>query len=218
MEEMKSNSIDLAFFSPPYNIGTTYGTNADVLTFDTYMLLLRKTIRECSRTLNDSGRLIIEVADTIFANTDYIQLGGLIQQIAINDASLSLETRHINFISTKKGVEKQDHNIDTNFVATGNAHSNCHQILVFSKSPTSFEPGKQLYVNYEESAEHPCAEPKELSDFMLNNYFSTGNAVLDPFMGTANLGVEVLKRGGTFYGYEVVEDYFTKAEQKLSAI
>ena len=43
-------------------------------------------------------------------------------------------------------------------------------------------------------------------------------SVLDPFMGTANLGVEVLRRGSKFYGYDIVKKYYGFAKKKLERI
>jgi DNA modification methylase len=38
---------------------------------------------------------------------------------------------------------------------------------------------------------------------------------LDPFMGTANLGVQVIKRGGIFFGYEIDTGFYETAKRKL---
>jgi len=158
--------------------------------------------------------MIIEVADTVFTGEKYIKLAGLIQKLAITHG-FYLETRHINFINTKNMIEAQDHGFNANYTATKDAHSNCHQILVFNKSKVKTTTGETLYINYKKSTEHPCPEPAELTKFILNNYYKSGMHVLDPFMGIANFGLEVIKRHGNFWGYEIVKKFFNTATKKL---
>ena len=42
--------------------------------------------------------------------------------------------------------------------------------------------------------------------------------VLDPFMGTANLGVSTIKKGGMFFGYEIAEKFYNTAKKKLESV
>ena len=78
--------------------------------------------------------------------------------------------------------------------------------------------GIVLYHNYKTLAEHPCPFPREHIDYFLNKYFKPGFTVLDPFAGTANLGVEVIKRGGNYVGYELIKEFHETAMNKLSQI
>lgn len=217
MGEVRKEEIDLIVTSPPYNIGTKYSNFADEEDFQKYRGLLETIFSECFRVLKKRGEMVIEVADTVFMNGRYISLAGLLQVICIK-IGFSLKERHINFTQTKKGIEFLDHGWHKDYTTKNNAHSNCHQFLVFSKSKTNFnfDEGSIHYSNYNEGAskEHPCPFP-ESHFFLLDKYFKKGMDVLDPFMGTATLGVEVLKRGGNFYGYELVKDFFEIARKKL---
>jgi len=218
MNEIKPKSVDIVFFSPPYNIGTYYGSYTDKLKLEKYFNFMKNVIKECAKTLKKDGRLIIEIADSIFFNNKFIQLAGLIQKYAVVNANMFLETRHINFINTKNSFELPNHGFDKNYLTSSNTHSNCHQILVFNKSKIEYKTGEILYFNYKHSNEHPCAEPKELIDFIIKKYFRTGMNILDPFMGTANLGVSVLKNGGSFSGYEIAEKFYNSAKKKLQSV
>ncbi|NQV00806.1 MAG: site-specific DNA-methyltransferase [Parcubacteria group bacterium] len=217
MTDIDNESIDLIFFSPPYNIKTFYGNFNDNLKFEKYLDFMKNVILECARKLKKDGRLIIEIADSIFINQKYIQLAGVIQKLAVSNADLFLETRHINFIQTKDLFELPDHGFDKNYSTSIKAHSNCHQILVFNKTKTKPKNGEILYINHKPSSEHPCPEPQEMIDFIFKNYFKTGMKVLDPFMGTANLGIQIVRNGGTFLGYELVERFYNIAKKKLES-
>lgn len=218
MDEVDNESIDLIFFSPPYNIKTSYEKFDDNLELEKYLDFMKNVILECSKKLKKDGRLIVEVADSIFTSQKYIQLAGAIQNFSVLEGNLFLETRHINFIKTKELLELPDHGFDDNYATSKEAHSNCHQILVFNKSKTKPQKGEILYINHYPTAEHPCSEPKEMVDFILDKYFNKEMKVLDPFMGTANLGVDAVKRGGEFFGYEIVEEFCKTAKKKLEAV
>ena len=218
MHEVLNESVDLIVTSPPYNIGTKYLDYGDNLSFDIYKNLLIKVLKECSRVLKKDGKIVIEIADSILINKQYVSLAALFVSLCIKD-NLSLTERHINFINTKKGIEIPDHSLDSNFTNKNNAHSNCHQWIIFSKGKHKFNSkiGKIFYLNYYSKKMHPC--PFNKNHFLiLDMHFKNGMTVLDPFMGTANLGIEILKRGGNFYGYEIVKDYYEIAQTKLKSI
>lgn len=212
MPELKDNSIDLIMGSPPYNIGTNYINFTDQNSF--YNVMMRRIIWECERVLKSEGKLVIECADSTFSGSYYVQLAGMIQKICLT-SGFHLNQRHINFVKTGAGVESPDHGFSEDYGTACSTHSNCHQVMVFSKNDERFRGGQIIYANYEHSDEHVCPTPKKLIDFVLDRHFKPGMKVLDPFMGIASLGVEVLRRGGKFYGYDVSREYFLTAARKL---
>jgi len=56
MFEIGSGTIDLIITSPPYNIGTEYGSYKDNIPFKKYKNLLKNVIKECSRVLKRNGK------------------------------------------------------------------------------------------------------------------------------------------------------------------
>lgn len=218
MSEIENNSLDLIITSPPYNIGTVYGEVKDNLEFSDFKKLLSSVARESFRILKDSGCLIIECADTVKMGDLYVELSGMFQSFCLKEG-FSIESRFINFVSSSEGVELLEHDWDEDYTTTKNAHSNCHQIMVFSKTKKPFNPESEvLYVNYYSSANHPCLTPEGVYKFILDRYFKTGDKVLDAFMGTAVLGAQVLERGGDFFGYELDKNIFQVAENNLSKV
>ena len=220
MTEREDESIDLIIAGPPYNIGTKYSVFKDNYSLNEYRKLMKRIFSECFRILDKKGVLIIETSDTAFFEGYYVALAQMFQDLCI-ELGFSLKTRLVNFVFTKKGIELSEHGWKNSFFTKSNAHSNCHQFLVFSKIETEFDfcESKVYYSTYQEGAsnEHPCPFPKT-HFFLLDKYFKKGDSVLDPFMGTATLGVEVLKRGGNFYGYELVKSFYETALKKLSAV
>lgn len=219
MPEISDSSVDLIVTSPPYNIGTQYGQNIDKLSLSDFQKLLGDVFSECYRVLKNDGKLIVEAADTIVTGETYFQLSGHIQSVCLT-LGFKLEERHINFVRSENGIELPEHGWGADYTTTSEAHSNCHQLLVLSKSPhTIFNPvGKVLYINYSSTEGHPCPTPKEMLSFISEHYLKDGMTVLDSFMGTGALGGDVLKRNGVYLGYEIDQSVYTIAKEKLEGM
>jgi len=217
MPEIKSESIDLIITGPPYNIGTKYDIYEDNLSHKDFLNLMERIFSECHRVLKRKGRLVIEVADTIYVGGVYIQLAGLIQKICLSKG-FHLESRHINFVNTSDKIEIPEHDWNSDHTTLSNAHSNCHQYLVMTKLKNNVEDGEIFYSNYKSSKVHPCPFPYKTIKFILSKYFKKGMKVLDPFMGTGNLGEVIIKNDGDFYGYEIVKKYFMTALTRLDKL
>ncbi len=219
MSEVESASVDLIFAGPPYNIGTRYGENKDDLALHEYQSVLKNVFKECARVLKDEGVLVIEVADSVFSSGVYIQLAGYVQSLCLK-SNLKVIARHFNFASSDNGAELPEEHLNEDYTTTANAHSNCHQILVLSKPDSKpFDPvGKIMYFDYLPVEGHPCPSPQGEYEFILDTYFTKGMTILDPFMGTAVVGGEVLRRGGVFIGFEQDASIFELAKTNLSKI
>jgi len=227
MSGVENESVDLVTFSPPYNTVACYDSVSDTLTWENYKELMTKVISECFRVLKSEGTLFIEAADTVFSHDTYVALAGMIQDIALKKG-FSLIGRSISFVRTKDFAELPDYGWGENYFAKRNAHSNCQQHLVFSKAKKSFSGGEVHYFNYPNdhdyynenatNSEHPCPYPKEIINFVLNNYFKEGFTVLDAFAGTCGLGEEVLKRKGNFIGFDLSKKYLEIGRKRMSQL
>jgi DNA modification methylase len=222
MSEVAEKSVDIVIFAPPYNINTPYDDkeSSDHKSFEQFKNMLERIISECSRILKDGGVFINESADTIYSNGKIIALSGFIQKLCL-DSGLSLSERHINFMHSKNGIELTDfeHNWTADYYTEEEAHSVCHQWLIFKKWKTDFDSksGKVYYVDYPSDEEgHPCPfSPEHIRLFLDMAKFEPGMTVLEPFMGTARMGEEVLKRGGKYIGYELAEKHFQTVKKKF---
>ena len=227
MPEVKDKSVDLIVFSPPYNTVVCYDSVLDTLSWEEYRKLMEKVISECFRVLKKDGVLFIESADTVFSQNMYVSLAGMLQKIAL-DKGFYLFSRNISFVRTNDKIEVPDHGWNEDFISKRNAHSNSQQHLAFSKVERKFVDGKVNYFNYpfehdytnenNTNSEHPCPYPKEIIDFVLDNYFKEGFTVLDAFAGTCGLGEEVLKRGGKFIGFDLSKKYLEIGRKRMEKL
>ena len=65
---------------------------------------------------------------------------------------------------------------------------------------------------------HPTVKPVKLMEYLIQLVTPDGGIVLDPFMGSGTTGVSALKNNYDFIGYELDENYFEVAEQRIRSI
>lgn len=63
---------------------------------------------------------------------------------------------------------------------------------------------------------HPTQKPVPLLEYLIKTYTCEGETVLDNCMGSGSTGVAAINLGRSFIGYEIDDDYFKIAEQRIS--
>lgn len=64
---------------------------------------------------------------------------------------------------------------------------------------------------------HPTQKPVALYTWLLNNYAEKGDKILDTHVGSASSLIACHRAGFEFMGFELDEDYFKKASERLEA-
>ena len=64
---------------------------------------------------------------------------------------------------------------------------------------------------------HPTEKPISLISHYIENSSNTGDLVLDPFMGSGSSAVASASLGRRFLGFEIDEQYFSIAKERLAA-
>ena len=62
---------------------------------------------------------------------------------------------------------------------------------------------------------HPTQKPVKILKHIVEIASHSGDMVLDPFMGVASTGKATLDLGRNFIGFEIDENYYKKACQRL---
>ncbi len=227
MAELPDASVHLMVTSPPYNVGKDYDKD---LSMDEYLAFLKRVWAETYRVLVPGGRACINVANLgrkpyiplhAFILHDMLEIGFLMRGEIIWDKGASAST------STAWGSWQS---------ATNPTLRDVHEyILVFSKGsfrrarPESREDTitkeefleftKSVWSFASESARkigHPAPFPVELPYRLIQLYTFEGDIVLDPFMGSGQTALAVLKAGRHYVGYEINEDYLALAKERIS--
>ena len=62
---------------------------------------------------------------------------------------------------------------------------------------------------------HPTQKPVKLYDWLLMNYASEGNLILDTHVGSGSLRIACAKGGFNFVGFEIDKNYFEEQEKRF---
>ena len=86
--------------------------------------------------------------------------------------------------------------------------------------PQSYEDAKTFYIapiNHKDKKEfgHPTIKPLDITEKIIRNSSKEGQTVLDPFMGSGTTGVACINTNRNFIGYELNEEYFNIAQNRL---
>ena len=62
---------------------------------------------------------------------------------------------------------------------------------------------------------HPTQKPVALYEWLLKNYASKGDKILDTHLGSGSSRIAAQKMGFDFYGFEIDPDYFSASEKRF---
>jgi site-specific DNA-methyltransferase (adenine-specific) len=219
MQSLKTNSIDLIFADPPYNLsGDGYLTtqngkvaklhkgNWDVI--DDIHLFNEKWIKECIRILSEEGT--IWISGTLH---NHPSVGVILKKLGlwiINDV-----------IWYKRN--------STPLLSKNRLAPSTELIWVASKTKKYFfnydlakklNGGKQMKNLWEINAEkhktiHPTEKPETLLERIILIASKEGDTVLDPFMGSGTTGVVAKRLNRKFIGFEIDSKYFEIAKNRI---
>lgn len=224
MHHLPSDSVALAFTSPPYGVGKEYDENLNLIE---YLELLARVGFEVKRVLKPGGRYVINVA--ALGRKPYIPLHALLQ--ALHAAIGFLPLGEIIWIKGKA---------QSGSCAWGSWKSakaprlrDVHEyLLVFCKESFSrLEQGesditREEFLQYTlsvwevppESARrvgHPAPFPVELARRVIKLFTYRGDVVLDPFCGSGSTLVAAHLTKRRWVGYEIVPEYCELALRRL---
>jgi site-specific DNA-methyltransferase (adenine-specific) len=92
----------------------------------------------------------------------------------------------------------------------------CEQAWTNIKKPAKIF----TYNSQSESASriHPCQKPVALYEWLLKNYAKQGDKILDTHVGSASSLIACHNMGFDFMGFEIDEDYYRMATERLEAV
>jgi len=218
--EILNDAVDLIITDPPWNMGATFGSVKNFSSVEEYENLISSVAKECFRVLNKDGFTVVICSNIVKHSGRISELRNLFVGIFISAGFYMNDQIPVIF-----GEE-----VDTDWSVVSSlniynkeidwAYSKESSILVFSKMVKNSRDSSRLinkHYKFKSMDGHPCPTSLEMIDDLLKLFLSRKMKVLDPFMGTATLGVETIKRGGYFYGYETVKEYYDTARSKLES-
>ena len=234
MKALPSNSIDMIFADPPYNLqlgGELYrpdGSHVDAVTddwdkFDTFAAYDRFTrawLKEARRILKDDGALWV-----IGSYHNIFRVGAAVQDLGywiLNDIvwrktnpmpnfrGTRFTNAHETLIWASKG-EKAKYHFNYRAMKTLNDELQMRSDWEF---PTC---GGAERLKKNGTKVHPTQKPEALLYRILLACTKPGDVVLDPFFGTGTTGAVAKRLGRHWIGIERESDYIEAALERIEA-
>ncbi len=221
---LPDNSVDLAFTSPPYNVGKDYDENMSMYE---YSHLIERVGIEVFRVLRPGGRYVINVAN--LGSNPYLSMTTRFHSIHV-----PIGFTPMGEIIWQKGKGANSSCAWGSWLsAKAPRLRDLHEyLLVFSKYSTS-RPDKgvsditreefmrdtlSVWEVRPESAKkigHPAPFPLELARRVIKLYSYVGDVVLDPFCGSGTTCVAAQGLSRRYVGIDNNQEYCQLAERRL---
>ena len=199
MTSIPDKSVDIAFFSPPYNRkrNDKYLNYED--TKDDYYSFLLKVIELLK--LKTKRYIFLNVQTNYYNKSEIYKLIGTyadyIQQI---------------FVWEKSNPLPAPGNSITNafecFIAIGEKPLKSNRTYVKNHLTTSVNSDTTTKI-------HKAVMKQEVSDWFIERFTNKGDIVIDPFMGLGTTGISCVKNECDFIGIELDKEYFNIAKERL---
>lgn len=220
MNELQNQSINLIITDPPWNMGVKFGKKINLQPREDYNKFISSIIKEMFRVIKPDGICVIVSAEKVKYDNKTTDLSKTYLKLFIEQDFNLISDIPIIFNESKESEWKAIPIKQWEIGLSNWAYSQEGKILIFSKDKSKNKKSfidkiKNRIYNFESKEGHPCPSSIKIVKDLLDTFYNSKDKVLDPFMGTANLGVEVLKRNGLFFGYEIDKGFYLTAKQKL---
>ena len=201
-------SIDIIFTSPPYNVDLEYNSYDDDLSDEDYEKFAWSWMSEAYRVLKFTGRMYIVISDSLLFfykrisdAIEYLNFGQILTWCKPNLAGGTTKitgdwnrlTEHILLLRKGSKTPMLDGHTTTT-----------HSYFVIASPQKNYK--REIKI-------HPAQFPVMLPYRILSR--TPGNVVLDPFSGSASVGVACKRLNRSFIGIELDHKYCIDANKRL---
>jgi DNA modification methylase len=235
LTDLPSESVDLVFTSPPYyNARPEY---AEYLTYDEYLLKMRKIINQCHRALNEGRFFVMNISPILIRRANRTEASKRIA-VPFDFHRLFIE-EGFEFIDDIIWIKPEGAGWATGrgrrFAADRNplqykAVPVTEYILVYrkktdklidwhirkhpdqkaveeSKIEDGYETTNVWKIHPARHPKHPAVFPVELAEKVIKYYSFKNDVILDPFAGTGTVGKAATKLNRRFVLFEQDPEY-----------
>ena len=233
LDKIESNSIDLVFCDPPYNLqlskklyrpDTSYVSgvkeNWDKFSsFDEYDIFTKSWLKNVKRVLKNDGSIWV-----IGSYHNIYRIGYLMQNMGfwfLNDIIWTKINPMPNFKGTRFtnahetliwAAKSKESKYTFNYRTMKNLNNNKQMRSDWNIKICS---GKERIKDNKNKKLHSTQKPEELLERIVLSSTKLGDMVLDPFFGTGTTGVVCKKLGRRFIGIEKDSNYLKHAKARI---
>ncbi len=243
LAETPIESVDLIFTSPPYfNARPEY---SEYLTYEEYLLKIRKIIHQCHRVLNEGRFFVINISPILIRRTSRKEASRRIavpfdfHRIFIEEGFEFIDdiiwvkpegagwatSRGRRFAADRNPLQYKPAPI-TEYVLVYRKkterlidwHIRKHpdqQLVSESKINDDYEKTNVWRIRPAHSPKHPAIFPIELAERVIKYYSFKNDVVLDPFAGIGTVGKAAIKLGRRFVLFELDPDYIKTIQEEM---
>ena len=245
LAETPLESIDLVFTSPPYyNARPEY---ADYITYEEYLLKMRKVIHQCHRVLNEGRFCVLNISPVLLRRASRNESSKRLA-VPFDFHRLFIE-EGFDFIDDILWVKPEGAGWATGrgrrFAADRNPlqykpvpvteyilvyrkrtdklidwHIRKHpnqDMVQASKIADGYEVTNIWKIHPAHHAKHPAVFPVELAEKVISYYSFVNDVVLDPFAGIGTVGEAACKTGRRFVLFEINPEYMTVIKESMDS-
>lgn len=243
LSDTPNESIDLVFTSPPYyNARPEY---ADYLTYEEYLLKMKKIIHQCHRVLNEGRFFVMNISPVLIRRSSRSEASKRIA-VPFDFHRLFIE-EGFEFIDDIHWVKPEGAGWATGrgrrFAADRNPlqykavpvteyvlvyrkqteklidwHIRKHpdqQAVADSKIEDGYETTNLWKIHPANHPKHPAVFPLQLAEKVIKYYSFKNDVVLDPFAGTGTSGKAAVKLGRRFVLFEQDQEYLKIIQEEI---
>jgi len=235
LADMPAGSVDLVFTSPPYyNARPEY---ADYISYDEYLLKLRKVVHQVHRVLADGRFFIMNTSPVLLRRASRNESSSRIA-VPFDVHSLFIQEgyefiddiiwvkpegagwatgRGRRFAADRNPLQYKPVPV-TEYVLAYRKKSDKlidwfirnhpdREAVARSKIPDGYERTNIWKIHPAHDGQHPAVFPVELAEKVVSYYSFVGDVVLDPFAGTGTVGEAAARLRRRFVLFELVPEY-----------
>lgn len=232
LKRIPSESVDMIFADPPFNLNKKYSKYKDNLEFQEYLQWSSDWISEVIRVTKNTGSIFIHnIPKWLMLLTPYLNNGADFRHWIAWDAPTSpmgksLQPSHYGILYYAKDISKNnvyeirrphDRDRKSPFLSKdyGGKKSGLHPFgpLVSDVWSDIHRVRHRKYRNA-----HPCQLPIHLLERLILMATDEDDIVLDPFMGTGTTAIASKKLGRKFIGIELDDRYVNIANENIESV
>jgi len=233
--EMPAESVDLVFTSPPYyNARPEY---ADYLSYEEYLLKIRKIIHQCHRVLNEGRFFVMNISPVLVRRANRSESSKRIavpfdfHRLFIEEGFEFVDDIHWvkpegagwatgrgrRFAADRNPLQYKPVPVTEYILVYRKAtdklidwHIRKHpkqELVEASKIEDGYETTNLWKIHPAFHSQHPAVFPIELAEKVIKYYSFKEDVVLDPFAGSGTVGKAAVKLGRRFVLFEQDPEY-----------
>jgi len=230
-KNIPSNSVDVTFDDPPFNLKKKYNGYKDSLEFEEYLKWCELWIKEMVRVTKPSGSIFIHNIPkwlTYFSSilNKHANFKHWISWDApTSPMGKSLQPNHYGVLYYVKDIKQ------TKFYEIRSPHKRCRKCgyllkdyggkknLLHPFGPLISDVWTDIHriKHNKYRDDHPCQLPIHLLERIILMSSDENDIILDPFMGTGTTAIAAKRLGRNFIGFELDEKYVEIANQKIKS-